>query len=107
MFLLTFTYVATPPPARRIFGFKDTDRRLPGRTPLELVALQGKSVALAVMLVSAGAVASVEDGIGECRGNLSLFGGRYRLIALFFPLLIDPRPHCVAPCRHRRVPGHL
>ena len=43
----------------RIFGFKDTDRRLPGRTPLELVAVQGKSVALAVMLVSAGAVASV------------------------------------------------
>ena len=51
--------------SERIFGFKDSERRLPGRTPLEFVALQGKSVELAVMLVSAGAIATGKDEIGR------------------------------------------
>ena len=60
---------------KKIFGFKDNSRRLPGRTPLEMVCIDGLSnsdlnVKIAVMLVSAGAKA---DGKQEGKERAEKF----------------------------------
>ena len=58
-----------------MFGFKDPLRRLPGRTPLEFVAMDGKNVELAVMLVAAGARADGVDEFGKTPLHHAAMGG--------------------------------
>ncbi len=58
-----------------IFGFKDSTRRLEGRTPLEMVCLDGTQVEMAVLLHAAGAVVDQPDSMGRYPLHHAAVGG--------------------------------